>query len=59
MRGKTKNKSQKSNIRKVALKGKGMNNYYPSSDNLFPFIKNNTWAFLLLVFFTGIYAVSK
>ena len=39
----TKDKSQKSNIRKVALKGKGMNNYYPSSDNLFPFIKNKTF----------------
>jgi hypothetical protein len=33
----------KSHIRKVALKGKGMNNYYPSSDNLFPFIKNKTF----------------
>ena len=28
-------------IRKVALKGKGMNNYYPS-DELFPFIKNKS-----------------
>ena len=32
-------------------------------DNLYyiidAFIKNNTWAFLLLVFFTDIYAVSK
>jgi hypothetical protein len=35
----------------------------PFLDNLYylidAFIKNNTWAFLLLVFFTGIYAVSK
>ena len=30
-------------IRKVALKGKGMNNYYPSPDDLFPFIQNKTF----------------
>ena len=35
----------------------------PFLDNLYylidTFIKNNTWTFLLLVFFTDIYAVSK